>query len=81
MNEIGRDCEIHVGYFGATAFQNGDFYETVGGGGAEWAMELLYHRYERYTFALAHRILRDVSTAEDIVQEPQLRQISGIENH
>jgi len=38
-------------------------------GGAEWAMELLYRRYARYTFALAYRILRDVPTAEDIVQE------------
>src|SRR3954451_4864523 len=38
-------------------------------GGAEWAIELLYHRYARYTFALAYRILRDASTAEDIVQE------------
>ena len=38
-------------------------------GGVEWAMELLYHRYARYTFALAYRILRDISTAEDIVQE------------
>jgi RNA polymerase sigma-70 factor, ECF subfamily len=38
-------------------------------GGAEWAMELLYHRYARYAFALAYRILRDVPTAEDIVQE------------
>jgi RNA polymerase sigma factor (sigma-70 family) len=38
-------------------------------GGAEWAMELLYHRYARYTFALAYRILRDVPTAEDTVQE------------
>jgi RNA polymerase sigma-70 factor, ECF subfamily len=38
-------------------------------GCAEWAMELLYHRYARYTFALAYRILRDVPTAEDTVQE------------
>ncbi|MFL5706709.1 MAG: RNA polymerase sigma factor [Ktedonobacteraceae bacterium] len=38
-------------------------------GGAQWAMELLYHRYARYTFALAYRILHDASTAEDIVQE------------
>ncbi len=32
-------------------------------GGAEWAIELLYHRYARYTFALAYRMLRDISTA------------------
>ena len=38
-------------------------------GGAEWAMELLYHRYARYTFALAYRILREAPTAEDTVQE------------
>ena len=38
-------------------------------GGAEWAIELLYHRYARYTFALAYRMLRDISTAEDLVQE------------
>ena len=38
-------------------------------GGREWAIELLYHRYARYTFALAYRILRDISTAEDLVQE------------
>jgi RNA polymerase sigma-70 factor (ECF subfamily) len=38
-------------------------------GGAEWAIELLYHRYARDTFALAYRILREISTAEDLVQE------------
>jgi len=32
-------------------------------------MEVLYHRYARYTFALAYRMLRDAPTAEDIVQE------------
>lgn len=37
--------------------------------GAEWAMELLYQRYCRYTYALAYRILHESSTAEDIVQE------------
>ncbi len=38
-------------------------------GGEEWAMEVLYHRYARYTFALAYRILGNASLAEDIVQE------------
>src|SRR6266849_2736329 len=37
--------------------------------GAEWALETLYQRYNRYAYALAYRILRDSSAAEDIVQE------------
>jgi RNA polymerase sigma-70 factor (ECF subfamily) len=37
--------------------------------GAEWALETLYQRYYRYAYALAYRILRDSSAAEDIVQE------------
>jgi RNA polymerase sigma-70 factor, ECF subfamily len=37
--------------------------------GAEWAMETLYQRYHRYAYALAYRILRESTAAEDIVQE------------
>jgi RNA polymerase sigma-70 factor, ECF subfamily len=37
--------------------------------GAEWAMEVLYQRYYRYVYALAHRIVRDNVVADDIVQE------------
>jgi RNA polymerase sigma-70 factor (ECF subfamily) len=37
--------------------------------GREWAMEVLYDRYVRYAYALAYRIVRDYSTAEDIVQD------------
>ena len=37
--------------------------------GGEWAMEVLYERYARYAYALAYRIVRDYSTAEDIVQD------------
>jgi len=37
--------------------------------GAEWALETLYQRYNRYAYALAYRILSDSSAAEDIVQE------------
>lgn len=37
--------------------------------GAEWAMEVLYSRYHRYAYALAYRILHEISAAEDIVQE------------
>ena len=37
--------------------------------GAEWALETLYQRYHRYTYALAFRILHESSSAEDIVQE------------
>src|SRR5437763_1281153 len=37
--------------------------------GAEWAMELIYQRHSRYAYALAYRILRDTSAAEDTVQD------------
>src|SRR5579859_4050074 len=37
--------------------------------GAEWALETLYQRYSRYAYALAYRILRESTAAEDIVQE------------
>src|SRR5712691_1673105 len=37
--------------------------------GAEWALETLYQRYHRYAYALAYRILRESTGAEDIVQE------------
>ncbi len=37
--------------------------------GGEWAMEVLYERYARYAYTLAYRIVRDYSTAEDIVQD------------
>ena len=37
--------------------------------GAQWAMELLYERHARYAYALAYRVLHDVSAAEDVVQE------------
>jgi RNA polymerase sigma-70 factor (ECF subfamily) len=37
--------------------------------GAEWAMEVLYQRYYKYAYALAHRIVRDNMVADDIVQE------------
>src|SRR5207249_2451424 len=37
--------------------------------GAEWAMEILYQRYHRYAYALAYRILRESTSAEDIVQD------------
>lgn len=35
----------------------------------EWAMEQLYERYGRYAYALAYRIVRDATLAEDIVQD------------
>jgi len=38
-------------------------------GGAEWALEELYQRYQRYSYSLAYRILGDSMGAEDIVQE------------
>src|SRR5436305_6212745 len=37
--------------------------------GEEWAMEELYERYGRYAYALAYRIVRDATVAEDIVQD------------
>src|SRR5690242_11339738 len=37
--------------------------------GGNVAMEVLYERYARYAYALAYRIVRDCSTAEDIVQD------------
>ena len=37
--------------------------------GGEWAMEVLYERYARYAYALAYRIVREASTAEDVVQD------------
>src|SRR6266571_6865363 len=37
--------------------------------GAEWALETLYQRYYRYAYALAYRILRENTAAEDIVQD------------
>jgi len=37
--------------------------------GEEWAMEELYERYGRYAYALAYRIVRDTTVAEDIVQD------------
>src|SRR6266536_2053282 len=36
--------------------------------GAEWALETLYQRYYRYAYALAYRILRENTAAEDIEQ-------------
>lgn len=36
---------------------------------AEWAIELLYQRYQRFAFSLAYHILHDSSAAEDVVQE------------
>lgn len=36
---------------------------------AEWAIELLYQRYQRYAYSLAYRIVHDGSAAEDVVQE------------
>jgi RNA polymerase sigma-70 factor, ECF subfamily len=38
-------------------------------GGAEWAIEELYQRYQRYAYSLAYRILGESAGAEDIVQE------------
>jgi len=37
--------------------------------GFEWALEMLYQRYQRYAYALAYRILHESTSAEDIVQE------------
>ena len=37
--------------------------------GEESAIEALYDRYHRYTYALAYRILRDPLASEDIVQD------------
>ena len=37
--------------------------------GDETAIEELYERYHRYTYALAYRILHDPVAAEDIVQD------------
>jgi len=37
--------------------------------GAEWALEALYQRYYRYAYAMAYRVLREATSAEDIVQE------------
>jgi len=37
--------------------------------GEEYAIEILYERYHRYTYSLAYRILRDPQAAEDIVQD------------
>jgi RNA polymerase sigma-70 factor (ECF subfamily) len=37
--------------------------------GAEWAMDILYERYSKYAYALAYRIVRDSTIAEDIVQD------------
>lgn len=37
--------------------------------GAEWAIEILYHRYHSYAFALAYRVLHESTGAEDVVQE------------
>jgi RNA polymerase sigma-70 factor (ECF subfamily) len=37
--------------------------------GEESAIETLYERYHRYTYALAYRILRDPIASEDIVQD------------
>ena len=36
--------------------------------GSELAMDILYQRYYKYAYALAYRIVRDSTTAEDIVQ-------------
>lgn len=37
--------------------------------GAEWALETLYQRYNRYAYAMAYSILHEATGAEDIVQE------------
>jgi DNA-directed RNA polymerase specialized sigma24 family protein len=35
----------------------------------DWALEILYERYKRYTYSLAYRILGSNTLAEDVVQE------------
>src|SRR6266699_4365098 len=37
--------------------------------GAEWAMELLYERYNRVLYSLAYRMVADHQVAEDLLQE------------
>jgi RNA polymerase sigma-70 factor, ECF subfamily len=37
--------------------------------GEEWALELLYDRYNRYAYSLAYRVVQDPTIAEDIMQE------------
>lgn len=38
-------------------------------GGATWAMESLYERYNRLLYALAYRIVSDHQVAEDLLQD------------
>src|SRR5256885_15757970 len=37
--------------------------------GAEWAMELLYERYNRILYSLAYRTVADHQVAEDLLQD------------
>ena len=37
--------------------------------GAEWAMELLYERYNRVLYSLAYRMVADHQVAEDLLQD------------
>src|SRR5437764_3461493 len=37
--------------------------------GAEWAMELLYERYNRVLYSLAYRMVTDHQVAEDLLQD------------